>query len=109
MLCAILAAFEGPLTRTHCVADASNHLLEFYRRVLRPMHHRCMGTQLQWTWSANYFQAAERITRLAETIFGVGRDGSAWAAKVRKVLKEKSNGVSRVLHSMGALRSRRVL
>ena len=32
-----------------------------------------------------------------------------WAAKMRKVLKEKTHGVSRVLHSAGALRQRRGL
>jgi len=42
-------------------------------------------------------------------IFGAGREASAWAAKMRKVLKEKTNGVSRVLHSVGALRQRRGL
>jgi hypothetical protein len=42
-------------------------------------------------------------------IFGAGQEASAWAAKMRKVLKDKTNGVSRVLHSVGALRQRRGL
>jgi hypothetical protein len=109
LLRAVLEAWQGPLPRLHYVTDAGNHPLEFYRRVLRPMRHPRTGQRLEWTWSVDYFHAAERITKLAETIFGVGREASAWAAKMRKVLKEKTNGVSRVLHSVGALRQRRGL
>jgi hypothetical protein len=109
LLRAVLGAWEGPLPRLHYVTDAGNHPLEFYRRVLRPMRHPRTGNRLEWTWSVDYFHAAERITKLAETIFGAGREATAWAAKMRKVLKEKSSGVSRVLHSAGALRQRRGL
>lgn len=109
LLLAVLSAWEGPLPRLHYVTDAGNHPLEFYRRVLRPMRHPRTGKRLEWTWAVDYFHAAERITKLAEVIFGVGREASAWAAKMRKVLKEKNGGVSRVLHSVGALRTRRGL
>lgn len=109
LLRAALNTWEGPLPRLHYVTDAGNHPLEFYRRVLRPMRHPRTGQRLEWTWSVDYFHAAERITKLAETVFGAGREASAWAAKMRKVLKEKTNGVSRVLHSVGALRQRRGL
>ena len=109
LLHAVLEAWEGPLPRLHYVTDAGNHPLEFYHRVLRPMRHPRTGKRLEWTWSVDYFHAAERITKLAEVIFGVGQEASAWAAKMRKVLKERTNGVSRVLHSAGALRQRRGL
>ena len=82
LLRAVLSAWEGPLPRLHYVTDAGNHPLEFYRRVLRPMRHPRTGKRLQWTWSVDYFHAAERITKLAETIFGVGREASAWAVDV---------------------------
>jgi hypothetical protein len=109
LLLALLTAWEGPSPRMHYVTDAGNHPLEFYRRVLRPMRHPRTGKRLEWTWSVDYFHAAERITKLAEVIFGSGGEASAWAAKMRKVLKEKTNGVSRVLHSVAALRQRRGL
>jgi hypothetical protein len=109
LLRAFLGAWEGPMPRLHYVTDAGNHPWEFYRRVLRPMRHPRTGKRLEWTWAVDYFHAAERITKLSETIFGVGREASAWAAKMRKVLKEKTNGVGRVLHSAGALRQRRGL
>jgi hypothetical protein len=109
LLRAFLEAWDGPLPRLHYITDAGNHPLTFYRRVLRPMRHPRTGKRLEWTWTVDYFHAAERITKLAETIFGGGREASAWAAKMRKVLKEKTHGVSRVLHSAGALRRRRGL
>ena len=109
LLCAVLTAWEGPLPRLHYVTDAGNHPLEFYHRVLRPMCHPRTGKRLAWTWAVDYFHAAERITKLAEVIFGAGREASAWAAKMRRVLKEKTGGVSRVLHRVGALRQRRGL
>jgi hypothetical protein len=109
LLLAVLKAWEGVLPRLHYVTDAGNHPLEFYRRVLRPMCHPRTGKRLEWTWSVDCFHAAERLTKLAEVIFGTGREASAWAAKMRKMLKEKASGVSRVLHSAGALRQRRGL
>jgi hypothetical protein len=48
----------------------------------------------------------ERISKLAEVLFGVGREASAWATKMRKVLRDKPGGAGRVLHSAGALRKR---
>ena len=109
LLRAFLNAWDGPLPRLHYVTDAGNHPLTFYCCVLRPMRHPRTGKRLEWTWTVDYFHAAERITKLSETIFGVGREASAWAAKMRKLLKEKTGGVSRVLHSAGALRRRRGL
>ncbi len=43
---------------------------------------------------------------MGEALFGAGREASAWAAKMRKLLK-KPNGPFRVLHSAAALRDRR--
>jgi hypothetical protein len=106
LLTAVLAAWPGPLPRLHYVTDAGSHPLEFYRRVLRGMRHPRSGQRLQWTWSVDYYHAAQRISKLAECLFGVGREASAWAAKMRKTLRDKPGGVGRVLHSAGALRSR---
>lgn len=109
LLGAVLMAWQGPLPRLHYVTDAGSHPLDFYRHVLRPMRHPRTGERLSWTWLVDFFHAAERITKLAETVLGAGQEASAWAAKMRRVLKEKGNGVSRVLHSIGALRYRRGL
>ena len=44
-----------------------------------------------------------------QAIFGPGREAYAWAAKMRRMLKEKPGGVFRVLRSAGQLRSIRGL
>jgi hypothetical protein len=105
----VLAASEGPLPRLHYVSDAGHHPQEFFRSVLRRMKHPRTGQRLKWTWSVDYYHAAERITTMSEAIFGAGREALAWAEKMRKTLKDKPAGVSRVLQSAQALRRRRGL
>ena len=41
---------------------------------------------------------------MAEALFGSGREASAWARRMRKLLR-KPNGASRVLHSSAAMQS----
>ena len=95
----VLAGWEGPLPRLHYVTDAGHHPQEFFRSVLSGMKHPRTGKRLGWTWAVDYYHAAERITTLAEAIFGAGCEASAWAEKMRSVLKNKTAGVSRVLQS----------
>lgn len=109
LVTAVFALWEGPLPRLHYVSDAGHHPQEFFRNVLRRMKHPRTGQRLQWTWSVDYYHAAERITTIAEAIFGAGREASAWAQKMRRILKEKPAGVSRVLQSAQALRRGRGL
>lgn len=106
LLMAVLVAWRGPLPRLHYVTDAGSHPLNFFRQVLRKMRHPRTGERLHWTWSVDYYHAAQRLTRLAEAIFRPGTQASAWAGKMRKVLRDKPGGVGRVLHSAGALRAR---
>jgi len=105
----VLAGWEGSLPRLHYVTDAGHHPQDFYRTVLAPMKHPRTAERLKWTWAVDYYHAAERITTIAEAIFGSGREASTWAEKMRKVLKDKAAGVRRVLQSAQALRRSRGL
>ena len=68
--------------------------------------------RLRWP---NYWNCCKRRTpagetgKLAEALFGEGRQAQAWAAKMRHWLKHKPRGIHRVLHSAAALRERRGL
>jgi hypothetical protein len=104
LILAVLAAWEGPLPRLHYVTDAGHHPQEFFRSVLRKMVHPRTGERLKWTWAVDYYHACERLTKIAEALFGAGREATAWAEKMRRVLKTKSAGVTRVLQSAQALR-----
>jgi hypothetical protein len=109
LVVAVLAAWQGAPLRLVYVTDAGNHPQDFYRSVLRPMKHPRTGQRLKWEWLVDYYHACERLTKLAEALFGSGRQAEAWAAKQRRVLRDKPGGVARVLASARALRRRRGL
>ncbi len=109
LLVAVLAAWRGSLPRLVYVTDAGNHPQDFYRRVLRRMKHPRTGQRLAWQWLVDYYHACERLTKLADALFGSGREAAAWAAKQRRVLRDKPSGVARVLASARTLRRRRDL
>jgi hypothetical protein len=63
------------------------------------------GKRLEWLWIVDYYHASQRLTTIAEALFRTGRDASAWAARMRKLLK-KPNGPFKVLHAAAALKAR---
>jgi len=106
----VLSAWEGPPLRLVYVTDAGFHPSEYFEKVLRHMPDPWHPDKyLQWEWVVDYYHACQYISQLGEAIFGPGRAAHAWAAKMRRWLKEKPGGVFRVLRSAGALRSIRDL
>lgn len=110
---AVLGA--GSLPRLVYVTDAGNHQTEYYKKVLRRMPDprspdpNSSGRRLRWEWVLDYYHACEYVSKLAEALFGEGREAQAWAAKMRQWLKHKPKGIHRVLHSAAALKERRGL
>jgi len=104
----VLRQWEGRLPRLAYVTDAGANETQYYRRVLRKLRHPRTGKRLLWQWIVDYYHASQRITTMAEALFGATREAATWAAKMRKTLK-KPNGPFRVLHSAAAMRSRRSL
>ena len=106
----VLGRWEGALPRLTYVTDCGHHPTEYFEQVLSRMRNpRQPAELLAWEWIVDYYHACQYLTQLAEAIFGPGREAFAWAAKQRKVLKEKPSGCFRVLRSAGALRSIRGL
>lgn len=105
----VFRRWSGPLPRLAYVTDAGHHPQDYYDRVLSRMEHPVTGRLLQWDWVVDYFHACEYITKLGEVLFAKGREATAWARKMRAVLKTKPGGVFRVLRSAGALQGRRGL
>jgi hypothetical protein len=100
----VLARWDGLLPRLVYVTDCGHHPTVYFEDVLCKMSNpRRPRELLKWEWVVDYYHACQYITRLAETIFGPGRAAFAWSAKQRRVLKEKSGGIFRVLRSAGAL------
>jgi hypothetical protein len=106
LLTEVFRQAEGPLPRLAYLTDAGDNETSFYRRVLKKIRHPLTGKRLEWQWIVDYYHAAQRLTTMAETLFGAGQEASAWAARMRKLLK-KPNGPFRVLHAAAALKARR--
>jgi hypothetical protein len=100
-----LRRWQGDVPRLCYVTDAGDNEVGYYRRVLRGMRHPRTGKKLEWSWIVDYFHASQRITTMAEALFGSGQRADTWAAKMRKLLK-KPSGVRRVLLSAAALKAR---
>jgi hypothetical protein len=104
----VLRRWQGPLPRLNYVTDAGDNETAYYRKVLRRMRHPRSGERLEWRWVVDYYHASARLTTMAESLFGSGRESWAWVRKMQKLLL-KPGGVGRVLHSAAALRSRQKL
>lgn len=106
----VLSQWKGPLPRLVYVTDCGHHPTVYFEEVLSVMiNPRRPSEYLAWEWVVDYYHACQYITKLGEAIFGKGREATAWAAKQRRVLKEKPGGVFRVLRSAGALLTHRGL
>ena len=106
---AVLQRWEGQTPRLVYVTDAGNHPQEFFRTQLRGMKHPRTGERLHWEWVVDYYHACERITKLAEAIWGSAPEGSRWGAEMRRRLRDERGGVTRVLQGAQALRRHRGL
>jgi hypothetical protein len=106
----VLARWEGVLPRLAYVTDCGSHPTAYFEDILSKMcNPRRPKELLEWEWIVDYYHACQYITQLAEAIFGPGRAAFAWSAKQRRILKERTGGIYRVLRSASALRTIRGL
>jgi len=91
----VLRQWEGPLPRLAYLTDAGDSETKYYRQVLKKLRHPRTGQRLAWQWIVDFYHAAQRLTTLGEALFGVGREASAWAARMRKLLKKPQRPVPR--------------
>jgi hypothetical protein len=103
LVLAVLHGWHGPLPRLQYTTDGGHHPTEYFGSVLEPMRHPRTGEKLAWQWVLDYYHACQYLTKLAEALFGAGTQAAAaWAAKMRRWLRDKRHGVFRVLHSAAA-------
>ncbi len=103
LLTEVLRRWSGRLPRLAYVTDAGDNETSYYRKELRRLRHPRTGER--WFWVVDYYHASERLWTMADALFGAGPKARSWARKMQRLLL-KPAGVSRVLHSAGALRSR---
>lgn len=101
----ILQHVDAQSLRLVYVSDDGYHPSDYYHTVLKNMHdpQRPWRT-LVWIRIIDYYHACLYIQQLAEAVFGPSPKGRAWAKQMRQHLKTRSDGITRVLHSAGALR-----
>jgi len=96
----VLTAWEGPLPRLVYLTDAGYHPTQYFREVLQRMDNpRVPGQRLQWLWTIDFYHAASYVTKLAQVLFGEAKQQYAWARRMRRLLRDESRGVQRVLSS----------
>jgi hypothetical protein len=105
----VLSRWAGATPRLTYVTDAGTHPQDFYRYTLCFMKHPRTGEGLRWEWIVDYYHASERITKLAEALYGAGAEAARWAERMRRVLRDASGGVTRVVQTAQALRRQRGL
>jgi hypothetical protein len=106
----VLAQWQGTQPRLVYITDAGFHPRDYFENVLsRMLDPKGTGRSLEWEWTVDYYHACCYVSKVAEAIFGPGREAHAWAAKMRHWLKDKPGGIYRVLRSAGALRTIRGL
>jgi hypothetical protein len=103
LLAEVLRRWEGPLPRLCYVTDCGDSETAYYRGVLRRMAHPRTGEALGWQWVVDYYHASQRISAMAEALFGACPRAGRWVRKMRRLLLQKG-GVRRVLLSAAALR-----
>jgi hypothetical protein len=101
-----LRRWSGPLPRLCYVTDAGDNETSYYKKTLHRLRHPVTGKRLVWQWVVDYYHVSERLTTLAEALFGKGQRAWSWMRKMQKLLL-KPGGVGRVLHSAAALRQLR--
>jgi hypothetical protein len=106
LLVRVLALVPLLPLRWQYVTDGGHHQREYFRRVLRRLCHPLTGKPLAWEWVIDFYHVGTYVSKLAEALHGLGKAGTAWAAKMRHWLRHKPKGILRVMHSAAALYSR---
>ena len=103
----VLAVVTGVLPRLHYVSDGGHEPTRYFCQVLRKLcDPRHPGRLLRWTRVIDFYHACGYITKMSEAFFGQIASATGWARKMRHWLRDKRNGVFRVLHSAAAFRHR---
>jgi hypothetical protein len=106
----VLRQWTGPLPRLAYITDGGYQQTHYYRQVLRRMSNpRHPGERLKWAWVIDYYHACEYIYKMADALFSSPKRAQALARKMCRWLKNKPQGIQRVLHSAAAIRARSIV
>ena len=105
LLHAILRQVDSQSLRLVYVSDDGYPPSDYYHSVLKKMPDpKRPWCHLTWIRIGDYYHACLYIKQLAAALFGAAPKGRAWAKQMRKHMKTKSDGITRVFQSAAALR-----
>ena len=80
------------------VTDAGSLPRGYFRKVLAKMKHPVTGKALEWSWGLDFFHACEYVSKLADSLFGIGTmESQDWFKENRHTLRHVKNGVRKVM------------
>jgi hypothetical protein len=101
----ILKQVDAQGFRLVSISDDGYHPSDYYHNVLKKMHDpKRPWRKLEWIRIVDYYHTCLYIQQLADALFGPSPKGRAWAKQMRKHLKTKSDGITRVFQSASATR-----
>ena len=100
----ILAAWHAgnhDCPRLVYLTDGGHHCRDFFQRVLRKMSDpwRPDGNRLDWLWILDYWHVCGYVNKLALALFGDGAKANKWFRRMRRWLRDRSQGITQVLRS----------
>jgi hypothetical protein len=100
----ILAAWHaqnGDEPRLVYLTDGGYHCRDYFHRVLRKMVNpwRQDGSKLGWQWILDYWHVCGYVNKMAVALFGDGAKAHKWFRRMRRWLRDRTNGITQVLRS----------
>jgi hypothetical protein len=101
----ILAAWharQGDCPRLVYLTDGGHHPRDFFKRVLRKMAdpwHQSTKGKLSWQWILDYWHVCGYVNKLAVALFGEGAQAHKWFGRMRRWLRDRTQGITQVLRS----------
>jgi hypothetical protein len=109
----ILAAWhaqKGACPRLIYLTDGGHHPRDFFRRVLRKMSDPWQpAAKLSWHWILDYWHVCGYVNKLAVALFGESAQAHKWFRRMRRWLRDRTQGITQVLRSASQHQAQRQL
>lgn len=112
MTCQLTALIEKVLAAWHAqqndcprlvyLTDGGYHPRDFFKRVLRKMSDpwkQAAQGKLPWQWILDYWHVCGYVNKLAVALFGEGARAYKWFRRMRRWLRDRTQGITQVLRS----------
>lgn len=115
LIAKILAAWhtrQGDCPRLVYLTDGGHHPRDFFKRVLRQMAdpwQQATKGKLFWQWILDYWHVCGYVNKLAVALFGEGPQAHPWFRRMRRWLRDRTQGITQVLRSASQHQAQRQL